>query len=1421
MNRISPASLRYLSAALASLAFFLMFTHSFIFSKKMQLNASDSLKIKFSQFHKTWPQERLYLQTDKPLYAPGETIWFSVFAVSEPLVQLPGLSELIYVEWINPKGSVEKKITLIGRGGKANGDFQIAADMPGGMYKLKAFSLWMQQQGQYFERSIQVQEQVLPRFSLSLDFERKAYKVGEQARAVFEVKNQEGKPVANAELFCSIESGGKTLKEWKVQTSAAGEAAIGMQVPQVAQGEKPIFTIRLVSDGEEESVSRPIPIVEDNLLVYFFPEGGDFVENRESKMAFRVLKPDSTPADAEGWLVNQKNQRLTWIKTLHDGMGFFFITPKAGETYAIEWSSPISQRSILPEPLETGYSLAVSENGSSELQLKVASPTEESLLLVAQMRGKWLWEKRIKTNKSGSLTSVSTQNWPSGVLVFSLFDSRSLLRCERRVFINSDKKLKVSLKTDKEQYQTREKVTLNVRISDEKGIPVPGAALVSVVSQPLLSYADDKQGHLPSSLLLEQELNTKLEKPDFYFSDQPKAKPALDLVMLTHGWRGISWQKMQEYQQEKPGIKPEKATIAGIVLNPMTQKPEPGVKLVIGQSVVVSDTNGKFRFPFIDLTKPAKIKLSKGKEPGHEQLITHYSDETILFYPHQYVLYDMQAIRKGQVPMAVNEMAVADFKAENAQRRPLRMEKAMPAPPKPGAKAKKAKADGAILPLFRRALPFPIPPVQDEESPYYLARKFPNMPPPKSGKRTDFSTTLFWSGIVDLDANGRGTFSFYTKDELNAYKATAEAVGPGGLLGVGYHSFFTSLPYSISTKIPVELRTADDIELPLILKNKLAAPATFKLTAQVGEALTPLSELPETISLTAGQSKEIKWKLKAQKASDSCLIRLKMEKDGEADTWEKNIRIVPQGFPVELSVSGKELEKHSIMEIKNLIPGSLKAHATAYPDATSSLLAGVESILAEPFGCFEQTSMTSYPNVLVLNYLNESGSANKELRSKAEDLLEKGYKKLVSFETREKGYEWFGGSPAHEALTAYGLLQFKEMQKVAPYVDQAMVDRTATWLLNRRDGQGGFLRSPQALDNFGRASKEITDAYIVYSLAEAGYQQLDQEINKVVESATASKDPYLVALVCNTLWLVKKEQKAREFTQMLLNMQSEDGSWVGKTHSITYSTGEALKTETTSFALLALLRSSEPPKPRIDKAVSFLCAQRKAQGGFGNSQATIVALKALTAYVVFSKVAPEDGSFSLTVNQKQAGNKEWKAGEKKPIVLEGWEKLLLEGPNTLHFAYQGLKDPLPYTIGLQYYTSLPPRIPGTLVDLKTRFLSPAVALGKPVQMEIELKNESNEGLPMTMACIGLPGGCVASPVELKSLVESRKVDFYEIKGSTLYLYYRQMAPGETKKLILTLNAVFKGSYQAPASSAYLYYTAEKKTWAPGLKLEVK
>jgi hypothetical protein len=68
------------------------------------------------------------------------------------------------------------------------------------------------------------------------------------------------------------------------------------------------------------------------------------------------------------------------------------------------------------------------------------------------------------------------------------------------------------------------------------------------------------------------------------------------------------------------------------------------------------------------------------------------------------------------------------------------------------------------------------------------------------------------------------------------------------------------------------------------------------------------------------------------------------------------------------------------------------------------------------------------------------------------------------------------------------------MAKSTSFVDEKMVSDLETWLLSRRDGAGGFSQSTLALDSFGRAPFDITNAYIVWALTSAGIKGLEMEI---------------------------------------------------------------------------------------------------------------------------------------------------------------------------------------------------------------------------------------------------------------------------------------------------------------------------------------
>ena len=66
--------------------------------------------------------------------------------------------------------------------------------------------------------------------------------------------------------------------------------------------------------------------------------------------------------------------------------------------------------------------------------------------------------------------------------------------------------------------------------------------------------------------------------------------------------------------------------------------------------------------------------------------------------------------------------------------------------------------------------------------------------------------------------------------------------------------------------------------------------------------------------------------------------------------------------------------------------------------AALQVVEGLDSMLRMPGGCFEQTSSSTYPNVLVMDYLKTSKKLTPEIQAKAEGFISLGYQRLVTFE---------------------------------------------------------------------------------------------------------------------------------------------------------------------------------------------------------------------------------------------------------------------------------------------------------------------------------------------------------------------------------------------------------------------------------------
>ncbi|MFO0864652.1 MAG: alpha-2-macroglobulin family protein [Gemmataceae bacterium] len=726
--------------------------------------------------------------------------------------------------------------------------------------------------------------------------------------------------------------------------------------------------------------------------------------------------------------------------------------------------------------------------------------------------------------------------------------------------------------------------------------------------------------------------------------------------------------------------------------------------------------------------------------------------------------------------------------------------------------------------------------------------------------RTDFTETLFWNPVVVFDKDGKAEVSFDLSESITRFQVTVAGHSLAGQLGEDKIEIVSKLPFSLDPKTPFEVTASDKIVVPVTIKNETDNEGNVTLkTTLTGLRLKDEPKLDQQPAFDPDQpappaalatDRHFEASVPAKKQT---VLPIALTVDGSAslgkfrvqgrfnqggqDTVERSFRIVPDGLPRTGSNSGM-LEKfaETTLDInEKWIAGTLSAKIEVFPSTLAQIQSGMEAMLQEPGGCFEQSSSSNYPNVMILSYLKETDTIRPDVEKRARDLLGRGYQQLTSFECIEpatgkikRGYEWFGQTaPPHEALTAYGLLQFKDMGKVHP-VDQAMVERTKKYLLAQRDGKGGFKRNPQAIDTFGRAPDHITNAYIVWSLTEAEIEEnLDAELKLLYTQASKqyAKDPYFVSLVGLAHLNRGQSKEGVELMKQVKALQTEKGNIPGATTSITGSMGVSLEVETSALAMLGWLKANRPEEFQapIQKTMQWMTTQRQG-GGFGQTQSTILALKALVAHAKASRKTTESGSLIVVVEsdggQPLTFTKTFAAGAVDPLEVSIPANALKKGKNRVKMELTG-KNAFPFSATWNYRIDRPLNPANVPVTMTAKLDREDLHEGDTVKMNVCVKNTTGKGQGMAVAVVGFPAG-LALPEnheQLKNLSKLRdggtkesEISFYEVRGRELVLYWRQLTPNAEIQLDLDLVCRLPGEYKGPASRSYLYYQPELKYW---------
>jgi TonB-dependent SusC/RagA subfamily outer membrane receptor len=493
-----------------------------------------------NRFNKIWisaPQEKVYLQTDKPYYSAGEDIWFKGYLVNATTHSPDVMSRFLYVELADHSDSVVSRVKIRKDSLGFSGNIKLKPELPAGNYTLRAFTYWMQNSTSdfFFNKNIYIGNNIdgvtsQIKFGAAIDGNI-------PVSLVFTNNSQASQVPVSGKTVLVREIGSRTFrKKYAYKTDAGGKIMFQIAVDSTDHTRKSI-EVSINEDALKYSNTFYLPDTGKDFDVRFFPESGVFLSENLQNIAFKAIGADGLSVEVEGKVLTGQNEEVISFTSLNKGMGKFLLEPRKGESYyaLVKASNGREKRFNLPVALEDGVALHLARY-AGKIVYEVINHTNKpnnSLFMLIHSRGKVIAIYPVKTLNG----QIPEPVLPAGINSFAIIDSAGNTLCERLFFQRDKNQPLIGIQSDKAIYGKREPVKLNLNVRTPDGKPCSGNYSISVTDGRTVQQ-DTLSDNILSYLLLSSDIKGYIEDPASYFTDNSYATlEKLDILMLTQGWR--------------------------------------------------------------------------------------------------------------------------------------------------------------------------------------------------------------------------------------------------------------------------------------------------------------------------------------------------------------------------------------------------------------------------------------------------------------------------------------------------------------------------------------------------------------------------------------------------------------------------------------------------------------------------------------------------------------------------------------------------------------------------------------------------------------------------------------------------------------------------------------------------------------------
>jgi TonB-dependent SusC/RagA subfamily outer membrane receptor len=561
-------------------------------------SAIKSLTQKIESYSNKFPEEKTYLQLDKPYYAIGDDIWFKAYVINAKAQTPSAYSNILYVDLINERDSVKKQLRMPMESGLTWGNFTLSDSLAEGNYRIRAYTNYMRNAGPdfFFDKTIKIGNSWINKVYVSANTALKNSRTLPTATTTVQFSDENGKPYSSCQVNFEVNIDSKKINSVKTVTNTNGIATFSYS-NGTSNPFKTGYIKATITLPNQQKIIKNIPIksLSNNVDVQFFPEGGNFVEGLPIKVGIKALNANGLGEAINGNLLDENNNEILNFATSDLGMGNLTMTYLPGKTYKakITFKSGETKTIDFPKAIKSGYAINVNNLDSTKISIKVFLSDDlidkGDLYLVAQHNGAVYFSGRLNTSKQVITVNAPKKDIPSGIVQITLLNGQFMPLAERIVFVNSNNdKIDININGAQPTYGVKTKSGFNISAT-HKGKPIMGSFSVAVTNQAAVKPDIDNESNIYTQLLLKSDIRGYIEKPNRYFeSNDLQSKIDLDNLLLTQGWRKINWQNMVNNTEPKLPFKRE----TGLSVSGKITKS--GKPVVHGKLTLLSTTGGMF-----------------------------------------------------------------------------------------------------------------------------------------------------------------------------------------------------------------------------------------------------------------------------------------------------------------------------------------------------------------------------------------------------------------------------------------------------------------------------------------------------------------------------------------------------------------------------------------------------------------------------------------------------------------------------------------------------------------------------------------------------------------------------------------------------------------------------------------------------------